>query len=69
MLSQPQYNAKKYGFIAMDICQPKVDFQSLARSMGVASTFVNSHREIGEAVQAALSTGKTHLIEIPVKGT
>ena len=69
MLNQPQYNARDHGFVAMDICHPKVDFQSLARSMGVASTFVNSHREISEAVQAALSTGKTHLIEIPVKGT
>jgi len=69
MLSQPQYNAKDHGVLAMDICHPKVDFQSLAKSMGVASTFVNSRREISDAVQAALRTGKTHLIEVPVKGT
>jgi benzoylformate decarboxylase len=69
MLSQPQYNAKEHGFLAMDICQPKVDFQSLARSMGVESTFVDSHRKISEAVEAALQTGKPHLIEIPVTGT
>ncbi len=68
MLSQPQYNAKEHGFLAMDICQPKVDFQSLARSMGVESTFVDSHRKISEAVEAALNTGKPHLIEIPVTG-
>jgi benzoylformate decarboxylase len=68
MLSQPQYNAKEHGFLAMDICQPKVDFQSLARSMGVESTFVDSHRKISEAVAAALNTGKPHLIEIAVTG-
>ena len=68
MLSQPQYNAKEHGFLAMDICQPKVDFQSLARSMGVESTFVDSHRKISEAVEAALNTGKPHLVEIPVTG-
>jgi benzoylformate decarboxylase len=68
MLSQPQYNAKEHGFLAMDICQPKVDFQSLASSMGVESTFVGSHRKISEAVEAALNTGKPHLIEIAVIG-
>ncbi len=68
MLSQPQYNAKEHGFLAMDICQPKVDFQSLARSMGVESTLVGSHRKISEAVEAALNTGKPHLIEIAVTG-
>ena len=68
MLSQPQYNAKEHGFLAMDICQPKVDFQSLAKSMGVESTFVDSHRKISEAVEAALNTGKPHWIEIAVTG-
>jgi benzoylformate decarboxylase len=68
MLDQPQYNAKEHGFLAMDICHPKVDFQSLAKSMCVESTFVDSHRKIGEAVEAALKTGKPHLIEIPVTG-
>ena len=68
MLSQPQYNAKEHGFLAMDICQPKVDFQSLARSMGVESTLVVSHRKISEAVEAALNTEKPHLIEIAVTG-
>ena len=68
MLGQPQYNAKEHGFLAMDICQPKVDFQSLASSMGIESTFVGSHRKISEAVEAALNTGKPHLIEIAVIG-
>jgi benzoylformate decarboxylase len=68
MLSQPQYNAKTHGFLAMDLCRPNVDFQSLARSMGVEPTVVNSHREISGAVEIALKTGKPHLIEIPVTG-
>jgi benzoylformate decarboxylase len=68
MLSQPQYNAKEHGFLAMDLCHPEVDFQSLAKSMGVESTFVDSHRKISEAVKAALNTGKPHLIEIAVTG-
>jgi benzoylformate decarboxylase len=68
MLSQPQYNAKEHGFLAMDICRPKVDFQALARSMGVEATLVDSHRKISGAVEAALNTGKPHLIEVPVTG-
>ena len=68
LVSQTQYNTKKHGFLAMDLCDPKVDFQSLAKSMGIESTFVNSHREISGAVEAAIKSGKPHLIEIPVRG-
>ena len=68
MVSQPQYNSNQHGFLAMDLCQPKVDFPSLAKSMGVESTLVSSHREISGAVEAAIKAGKPHLIEIPVKG-
>jgi benzoylformate decarboxylase len=68
MLSQSQYNARAHGFLAMDLCDPKVDFQSLAKSMGVEGTVVTSHWEISEAVESALKTGKSHLIEIPVAG-
>src|SRR5260370_4741664 len=63
MLSQPQYNAKEHGFLAMDICRPRVDFQSLARSMGVQPTFINSYRKISDAVQTALHTRKHHSLE------
>jgi benzoylformate decarboxylase len=68
MLNQPQYNAKEHGFLAMDLCRPKVDFQSLAKSMGVEATVVTSHRRISEAVETAIKAGKPHLIEIPVTG-
>jgi benzoylformate decarboxylase len=69
MLHQPQYNAQKYGFLAMDICDPQVDFQFLARSMGVAAQKVTSKAEISGAVEAALASGKSQLIEIPVTKT
>ena len=69
MLNQPQYNAQKHGFLAMDICDPRVDFQFLARSMGVAAQKVTSKAEISGMVEAALASGKSQLIEIPVTPT
>src|SRR5262249_8853544 len=62
MLDQPEYNARQHGVLAMDIRDPEIDFRSLAKSMGVESTFVDSHGEISEAVEAALKTRKPHLI-------
>jgi benzoylformate decarboxylase len=69
MLNQPQYNAQKHGFLAMDICDPPVNFQSLASSMGVSAQKVTSKDEISGMVEAALASGKPHLIEIPVTKT
>ncbi|MBV9643734.1 MAG: thiamine pyrophosphate-binding protein [Verrucomicrobia bacterium] len=69
MLNQPQYNAQKNGFLAMDISHPEVDFQSLARSLGVAAQKVTSKTEISGSVEAALASGKPQLIEIPVAKT
>jgi benzoylformate decarboxylase len=69
MFNQPQYNAQKHGFLAMDICNPVMDFQSLARSMGVTAQKVTSKGEISGMVEAALGSGKPQLIEIPVTKT
>jgi benzoylformate decarboxylase len=69
MLNQPQYNAQKHGFLAMDICDPPVDFQFLAKSMGLAAQQVTSKTEISGMIEAALASGKPHLIEIPVTKT
>jgi benzoylformate decarboxylase len=63
---QAQYNAQKYGFLAMDICDPLVNFQLLAKSMGVPAQKVTSKAEISGMVEAALASGKPQLIEIPV---
>jgi benzoylformate decarboxylase len=67
MLSQPQYNARKQGFLAMDIRDPRIDFQLLAESMGVTAQRIVSKADISGAIEAALDSGKSHLIEIPVK--
>ena len=69
MLLQPQYNAQKYGFLAMDICDPPVNFQFLARSMGVTAQKVTSKGQISAMVEAALASGKPQLIEIAVTKT
>jgi benzoylformate decarboxylase len=69
MLNQPQYNAQKHGFLAMDICDPPIDFQYLAKSMGMAAQKVNSKAEISGMIEAALASGKPQLIEIPVTKT
>jgi benzoylformate decarboxylase len=69
MLNQPQYNAQKHGFLAMDICDPTVDFQFLARSMGVPAQKVTAKGEISGMIEAALASGRPQLIEIPVTKT
>jgi benzoylformate decarboxylase len=66
MLNQPQYNAQKHGFLAMDIRDPRIDFQLLAASMGVPAQKIGSKTEISSAVESALASGKSQLIEIPV---
>jgi benzoylformate decarboxylase len=66
MLNQPQYNAQKHGFLAMDIRDPRIDFQQLAASMGVPAQKIGSKTEISGAVESALASGKSQLIEIPV---
>jgi benzoylformate decarboxylase len=69
MLNQPQYNAQKHGFLAMDIRDPQVNFQFLAGSMGVTAQKVTSKAEISGMVEAAMASGKSQLIEIPVTNT
>jgi benzoylformate decarboxylase len=66
MLNQPQYNAQKHGFLAMDIRDPRIDFQLLAASMGVPAQKIGTKTEISGAVESALASGKSQLIEIPV---
>ncbi|MDY7104277.1 MAG: thiamine pyrophosphate-dependent enzyme, partial [Actinomycetota bacterium] len=53
-------------FVAMDLDTPPVDFVALARSMGVDGTHVDNAADIGDAVKAAVASGKPHLIEIPI---
>ncbi len=53
-------------FVAMDLDQPPVDFVSLATSMGVTATRVESAGDVGDCVRAALAAGRPHLLELPI---
>ena len=56
----------KGNFVAMDLDTPAVDFVGLARSMGVEATLVERATDIGDAVRAAVDSGRPHLLEIPI---
>jgi benzoylformate decarboxylase len=50
-------------FIGMDLDDPPVDFLALARSMAVDATALD---HAGDAVKAALATGRPHVLELPI---
>jgi len=65
MRSQKGYTAARTNrFIAMDIVEPPIDFQSLARSMGVPSQRISKASDIAQAVEAGIRSGRPNLIEI-----
>ena len=53
-------------FVGMDLDQPAIDFTALARSMGVDATAIDSTGDVGDAVRAALATGRPHVLELPI---
>jgi benzoylformate decarboxylase len=58
--------ARTGNLVAMDLDDPPVDYISLARSMGVDATLVESAHDVGDAVAAALASGRPHLLELPI---
>ena len=67
MRCQPHYNSTRTGeFIAMDIIDPAIDFQTLAQSMGVVAQRITEASEIQATVALAIDSGKPNLIEIVV---
>lgn len=67
MRSQTHYNAAKSNkFIAMDIQDPAIDFQSLAKSMGMQSQQIKDAKEIQSTVSRAIESNEPNLIEIIV---
>jgi benzoylformate decarboxylase len=56
--------ARTNRFIAMDLTDPAIEFQALARSMGVPSRRIDKAADIAPAVEAGIASGKTNLIEI-----
>ena len=53
-------------YVGMDLAEPPVDFVALGTSMGVASTLVEKAHDVGDAVRAALESGRPHLVELPI---
>lgn len=53
-------------YIGMDLDDPPVDFMALARSMAVDGTTVESAADVGDAVKAALASGRPHVLELPI---
>ncbi len=57
-------SARTNRFIAMDIDQPAIDYQALARSMGVPARRIDKASDIAPAIEAGIASGKPNLIEI-----
>jgi len=53
-------------FIAMDITEPAVDYQALARSMGVTARRITRAAEIVPALEAGIRSGEPNLVEIMI---
>ncbi len=67
MRSKTAYiSARTQRFIAMDIVNPSVDYQALARSMGVATRLICKAADVAPAIEAGISSGKPNLIEIVI---
>ncbi|MED5578752.1 MAG: thiamine pyrophosphate-binding protein [Nitrospinota bacterium] len=50
-------------FVAMDLQNPSIDFQNLAKSLGVSSTRAETPKELKKAINEALQSGKPYLID------
>jgi len=67
MRSQPHYRSMQTGkFIAMDIDNPLIDFQALAKSMGMPAQHITETKKIAETVRKAIATKRPNLIEISI---
>jgi len=56
--------ARTNRFIAMDLAEPAIDFQSLAKAMGVPACRVGKAGDIAGAIEAGMASGKPNLVEI-----
>ncbi len=60
--------ARTGNFVGMDLADPPVDYLALATSMAVDATRVDHADDVGDALRAALATGRPHLLELPISG-
>jgi benzoylformate decarboxylase len=54
-------------FIAMEIDQPAIDYQAMARSMDVPARRIEKATDTALAVEAAIASGQTNLFEIVIR--
>ncbi|ARW47923.1 acetolactate synthase large subunit [Acetobacter senegalensis DSM 18889] len=67
MRQQNNYISAQEGtYPAMDIVDPQIDYQALARSMGVPSSRVTRAADIAPTLEAALATDGPTLVEIMI---
>lgn len=55
-------------YVGMDLTGPSIDFLALAQSMGVEATLVEKAGDVGDVVRAAWTSGRPHLLELPIAG-
>jgi benzoylformate decarboxylase len=55
-------------FVGLDLDDPPIDYVALATSMAVDATRVDHADDVTDAVQAALASGRPHLLELPITG-
>lgn len=66
MRQQKDYvSARSNKFIAMDII-PAIDYQALAKAMGVSACHIHNASDIAETVASAIRSGKPNVIEIAI---
>ncbi|MEY2809425.1 MAG: hypothetical protein RLZ66_936, partial [Pseudomonadota bacterium] len=51
-------------FIGMDIREPDIQFATLAQSMGLQATQITDPQDLGDALKAAMASGRPNLIEV-----
>ena len=67
MRAQPAYaSVRRNRFIAMDLVDPAIDFQSLAHSMGVPALRIERAADIAPAIEAGIASRAPNLIEIVI---
>ncbi|MBV8663912.1 MAG: thiamine pyrophosphate-binding protein, partial [Hyphomicrobiales bacterium] len=70
MKSQTDYvSARTNQFVAMDIVDPSIDYLALAKGLGVPARRIDRAADIAPAIEAAIQSGATNLIEIPIAAT
>lgn len=65
--SQTDYlSAQTNRFIAMDLVDPVIDYQALARTFGLPARRVERAQDIAPAIEAGIASGKANLVEVMI---